>query len=169
MFAVAVAGGGLRLANSFTTDVLPGRTLALLYLATDVFVLAGIAGIWSRRRGTLGPAATETGRARPVSYTIDIDPGAQGAIAALPVDALLALAEAFAVLELEPWSAGRSVNPERNPDSGVRNLPFGDAGMVILLVPASCFHSEGEPGGSAGARQPRLDPSSYRCGRRNFG
>ncbi len=29
-----------------------------------------------------------------------------------------------------PWS----VNPERNPDSGVRNLPFGAAGMVTYLL-----------------------------------
>ncbi len=65
-----------------------------------------------------------------MSYSIDIDPGAQDAIAALPHDALLTLVEAFAVLELAPWSVGRSVNPERNPYSGVRNLPFGAAGMV---------------------------------------
>jgi hypothetical protein len=65
-----------------------------------------------------------------VSYAIDIDPGAQDAIAALPVDGLLA----FAMLELEPWRAGRSVNPERNPDPGVRNLPFGAAGTVTYLV-----------------------------------
>ena len=51
-----------------------------------------------------------------------------------PHDALLALAEAFAVLELAPWSVGRSVNPERNPDSGVRNLSFGAAGMVTYLI-----------------------------------
>ncbi len=52
-----------------------------------------------------------------MSYSIDIDPRAQDAIAALPADALLGLAEALAVLELAPWSAGRSVNPERNPDA----------------------------------------------------
>ena len=69
-----------------------------------------------------------------MSYAIDIDPAAHDAIAALPPDALLALAEAFAVLELAPWDAGRSVNPERNPDSGVRNLPFGAAGMITYLV-----------------------------------
>ena len=34
---LAVVGGGLRVANSFTTDVLPGGVLALLYLVTDVF------------------------------------------------------------------------------------------------------------------------------------
>ena len=50
------------------------------------------------------------------------------------MDALLALAEVFGVLELAPWNVGRSVNPERNPDSGVRNLPFGTAGMVTYLV-----------------------------------
>ncbi len=69
-----------------------------------------------------------------MSYSIDIDPGAQDAIAALPHDALLALAEAFAVLELSPWSAGRSVNPERNPDSGVRNLLFDTTGMITYLI-----------------------------------
>jgi hypothetical protein len=69
-----------------------------------------------------------------VSYSIDVDPGAQDAIVALPHEALLALAETFAVLELAPWSVGRSVNPERNPDSGVRNLPFGAAGMVTYLI-----------------------------------
>jgi hypothetical protein len=53
-----------------------------------------------------------------VSYSIDIDSGAQNGVAAFPRDALLALAEAFAVLELAPWSAGRSVNPERNPTPG---------------------------------------------------
>jgi hypothetical protein len=55
---LAVTGGGLRLPDGFTTDVLPGGTLALLYLATDVLLLAGIAGTWWRRRRTLGPAAT---------------------------------------------------------------------------------------------------------------
>ena len=69
-----------------------------------------------------------------MSYSIDIDPGAQDAIAALPHAALVALAETFAVLELAPWSVGRSVNPERNPDSGVRNLLFGAAGMVTYLI-----------------------------------
>ena len=46
----------------------------------------------------------------------------------------MALAEPFAVLELAPWSIGQWVNPERNPDSGVRNLPFGAAGMVTDLI-----------------------------------
>jgi hypothetical protein len=37
-----------------------------------------------------------------VSYSIDVDPAAQDAVAALPVDALLALAEVFAVIRA--WS-----------------------------------------------------------------
>ncbi len=68
-----------------------------------------------------------------MSYSLDIDPNAQDAIAALSAHALVALAEAFAVLELIPWS-GRSVNPEQNPDGPVRNLPFGGAGMLTYLV-----------------------------------
>ncbi|MGH3612234.1 MAG: hypothetical protein ACRDRK_06445 [Pseudonocardia sp.] len=68
-----------------------------------------------------------------MSYSIDIDPGAQDTIAALPASALPLLAEAFAVLELVPWS-GRSVNPERNPDAAVRNLPFGEVGMLTYLI-----------------------------------
>lgn len=39
----------------------------------------------------------------------------------------------WAFLELAPWS-GRSVNPERNPDAPVRNLPFGAAGMLTYLI-----------------------------------
>jgi hypothetical protein len=68
-----------------------------------------------------------------VSYSIDIDPGAQDSIAVLPASALPLLAEALAVLELVPWS-GRSVYPERNPDASVRNLPFGEAGMLTYLI-----------------------------------
>jgi len=33
-----------------------------------------------------------------------------------------------------PESVGRPVDPERNPDSEVRNLPFGTAGMVTYLI-----------------------------------
>lgn len=68
-----------------------------------------------------------------MSYSIDIDPDARDAIAALPQAALIALAEALTVLELTPWS-GRSVNPERDPDAPVRNLPFGAAGMLTYLI-----------------------------------
>ena len=69
-----------------------------------------------------------------MSYSIDIDPRAQDTIAALPADALVALAEALAVLELAAESAGRAVNPDLNPDAPVRNLPFGGTGMITYLV-----------------------------------
>jgi hypothetical protein len=67
-----------------------------------------------------------------VSYALDIDPTAQDQIAALPRRALTAVAEAFALLELAPWS-GLPLS-ERNPDAQVRQLAFGDAGMITYLV-----------------------------------
>jgi len=45
----AILGGALRIADSFTAG--PPATLALLYMATDVFLLAAIAGLWLARRG----------------------------------------------------------------------------------------------------------------------
>ena len=78
---LAVAGGALRVANSFTTDALPGGTLALLYLATDVFVLAGIAGMWWYRRRALGTAAT-TGIVIFVAGTLAIRAAALGVFGA---------------------------------------------------------------------------------------
>lgn len=54
---LAVAGGALRVTDSFTTDVWSAGTLALLYLLTDVLLLAGVAGLWWWRRG-LGRAGT---------------------------------------------------------------------------------------------------------------
>ena len=48
----AIAGGALRIADSFAD--LPPAALALLYLATDVFLLAGIAGFWIGRLGRIG-------------------------------------------------------------------------------------------------------------------
>lgn len=50
----AVVGGILRIADSFTGAVVPAQTLAVLYFVTDVFLLAGIAGVWWRRRPMLG-------------------------------------------------------------------------------------------------------------------
>ena len=49
----AVAGGALRIADTFTT-ALPASTLAVLYLVTDVLLLTGIAGVWIRQRRELG-------------------------------------------------------------------------------------------------------------------
>jgi len=50
----AIAGGALRIADSFTANSLPAGTLAMLYLVTDMLLLAGIAGVWWRRRASLG-------------------------------------------------------------------------------------------------------------------
>jgi hypothetical protein len=53
----AIAGGLLRIVDSFTAAILPAQTLAVLYFVTDVFLLAGIAGVWWRRRPALGAVA----------------------------------------------------------------------------------------------------------------
>lgn len=67
-----------------------------------------------------------------MSYEIDIDLPTQDDIAALPVRALPALAEAMTVRELTPWN-GRPINPG-NPDGAVRTLAFGSGGMLTYLV-----------------------------------
>jgi hypothetical protein len=54
----AIAAGVLRIANVFTTGVLSQGTLAALYFLTDVLLLAGVTGLWLKRRGTLGLCAT---------------------------------------------------------------------------------------------------------------
>jgi hypothetical protein len=67
-----------------------------------------------------------------VSYSLDIDPLAEQQIAALPRAALTALTDALAVLELVPWN-GLPIN-DANPDGPVRQLPFGDLGMITYLI-----------------------------------
>ena len=54
----AIAGGLLRIADSFAANYLPADTLPALYLATDIFLLSGMAGFWWRRRRMLGIAGT---------------------------------------------------------------------------------------------------------------
>lgn len=53
-------------------------------------------------------------------------------MAALPTEVLPSLAELFALLEVQPF-AGRSINPDLNPDGPVRTHPFGENGQ------AACF------------------------------
>ena len=67
-----------------------------------------------------------------MSYSLDVDPLAERQIAALPQTALTTLAHALAVLELVPWN-GLPVN-NANPDGPVRQLPFGDLGMITYLI-----------------------------------
>jgi hypothetical protein len=52
----AIAGGVLRIVDSFTTGVLSPQILSLLYFVTDVLLLLGIAGIYWSRRAKLGIA-----------------------------------------------------------------------------------------------------------------
>jgi hypothetical protein len=52
----AVAGGVLRAVDTFASEVLTQGPLAVLYFATDVLLLAGVAGLWWKRRASLGIA-----------------------------------------------------------------------------------------------------------------
>ena len=52
----AIAGGVLRVIDSFTTHSLSAATLAALYFATDLLLLIGIAGVYWSRRAWLGIA-----------------------------------------------------------------------------------------------------------------
>ena len=54
--SMAIAGGALRIVDTFTAGSFSPRTLSLLYFVTDVFLLLGIAGICWSRRATLGIA-----------------------------------------------------------------------------------------------------------------
>lgn len=54
----AVGGGALRIANSFTGNVLSDGVLTTLYFVTDIFLLTGIAGLWWRQRAIIGLAGT---------------------------------------------------------------------------------------------------------------
>ena len=50
----AIAGGLLRIADSFTMGVLSPAVLAVLYAVTDGLLLAGVAALWWTRRATIG-------------------------------------------------------------------------------------------------------------------
>lgn len=68
-----------------------------------------------------------------MSYSVDVDPIAQAVIDVLPASLLSTLADVFAVLERDPWSAP-SVAPETNPDGAVRTVRLGDSAMIVYLV-----------------------------------
>ena len=75
----AIAGGIVRIADSFVTGVLPPGTLEVLYFLTDVLLLLGTAGIyWSRR--------TKTGIAGTIGFGVFV------------IGILLVRASAFGVL-----------------------------------------------------------------------
>ena len=54
----AMAGGALRIADSFVIHAYSLAMLAMLYFLTDVFLLAGMAGIYWSRRAKIGIAGT---------------------------------------------------------------------------------------------------------------
>lgn len=66
-----------------------------------------------------------------MAYSIEVD-DVVDQIDALPKAARVALAEAFALLELDPWSA--PPHNAENPDGAVRTLAFGEHGLVTFLV-----------------------------------
>lgn len=67
-------------------------------------------------------------------YRLDIDPEAQEQIAALPPEAVRALAEVVAVLELAPWNG--DPQHESNPTAELRRWHFGPnlAGQIVYLI-----------------------------------
>jgi hypothetical protein len=67
-----------------------------------------------------------------VSYALDIDPSAHDQIAALSGPALVALAEAFAALQLVPWTG--APYHRAKPDGAMRTLSFGSSGVITYLV-----------------------------------
>jgi len=85
----AILGGALRIVDTFTTQVLPQSTLTVLYFATDVLLLLGIAGLWAARRATLGPAGT-IGIALFVAGILTVRASAFG-IGTYPIGSLIAL------------------------------------------------------------------------------
>jgi hypothetical protein len=52
--ASAIAGGLLRIANTFTIHAFDAHTLALIYLLTDALLLFGLMGWYASRAGRLG-------------------------------------------------------------------------------------------------------------------
>ncbi len=67
-----------------------------------------------------------------MSYTLYVDILAEQQIAALSPLALTALAETVTVLEVVSWN-GLPLNDVK-PDGAVRQLPFGDIGMITYLI-----------------------------------
>ena len=66
-------------------------------------------------------------------YRLDIDPIAAEQIRALPAKALVALSEAFDVLQLVP-ERGQPIDPA-NPTGGVFQLVYGEGrGLVTYLL-----------------------------------
>jgi hypothetical protein len=66
-----------------------------------------------------------------VAYAIDVV-SVRAELEALPRPALLAVADALAVLEVDPWSGAPLV--DRNPGGAVRTMAFGAVGLLTYVV-----------------------------------
>lgn len=129
----AIAGGVLRIVDSFTAGVLSPQILSLLYFITDVLLLLGIAGIYWSRRATLGVA----GIAGSVIFALGIV-WIRFSAYAMPGPNGYQLGAAIALLGLGILSVDELLRR-----GGVRAAPilwlaallFGIAGALGLMVP----------------------------------
>lgn len=65
-------------------------------------------------------------------YRVLLDHAVLDELEILPRDALIALSEVVALMEVAPWS-GEAYNRMR-PEAAMRTLAFGGAGLAIYLV-----------------------------------
>jgi len=129
----AIAGGALRIVDSFTSESFSPQTLALLYLVTDILLLLGIFGIYWSRRATLGVA----GKAGVAIFALGIVwiritayavPGANG----YQLGAAVALI-GLAILSGEELLRRRGLLAA--PVLWLAALVFGIVGALGLIVP----------------------------------
>jgi hypothetical protein len=125
----AAAGGALRIADSFLPGRLPENVLARIYLATDILLLLGIAGIWWARRGNIGVAGM-IGAAAFVGGILTIRAAPFG-FGSYPLGAALA-AIGLAILALDLlWRR----NAILAPLCWLAALGFGVAGSLGFVPP----------------------------------
>jgi len=129
----AIAGGVLRIVDSFTSESLSPQTLALLYLVTDILLLLGIAGVyWSQRAklgiaGMIGAAVFALGIVW-IRFSTYAMPGANG----------YQLGAAIALIGLGILSSDELVRRSGAHAPSVlwlAALLFGIAGALGLMVP----------------------------------
>jgi len=128
----AVAGGVLRIVDSFTAEIFSPSTLSLLYVVTDALLLLGIAGIyWSRGprlgiAGTLGAATFALGIIW-IRISASVMPGANG----YQLGAAISLI-GLGLLSVEELLRDRALHPA--PIFWLAALLFAIAGAFGVLV-----------------------------------
>lgn len=129
----AIAGGVLRVVDSFTTQSLSPATLAALYFATDLLLLLGIAGIYWSRKARLGIAGV-VGAATFAFGIVLIRIAAFGVLGPNRYQ----LGAAIALLGLAILSAEILLRGDRTNAAAVlwlAALAFGIAGMLGVMTP----------------------------------